>query len=397
VTLSLARHMPDPRHRPQASGPGRPPAAARVVITGMGASSAFGRGTGPLRDGTLAGEPAFSQVTRFRAGGCRVRVAALLPGRPVLADELAAVLDEACEQASLGPALRGRCPLLVALHSDPEAARQPAAPKVTGPAAEQLAAGCGMPAPPRTYVAACVAASSAVADAATMISTGEADRVAVAAGFLVDADSQALFDAGRALATDGQVRPFSTGRKGMLLGDGAAAVICESADAAAARGATALAVLAGWGRAGDAYHVCQPRPDGSGCARAIGSALRRAGASPGDICYVNANGTGTTFSDAAESAALHLALGGAAERIPVSSTKSLHGHTLEASGLVELVATVLALRAGLLPVNAGFLGPDRECALDLVQPVPRPSGPGYALSLNSAFGGANTALVVGAA
>jgi 3-oxoacyl-[acyl-carrier-protein] synthase II len=305
------------------------------------------------------------------------------------------VLGEACEQARLGAGLRGSCPLLVALHSDPQAARQPAAPRVTGPAAEQLAARCGMPAPVRTYVAACVAASSAVADAATMITTGAADRVAVAAAFLVDADSQALFDAGRALAADGQVRPFSAGRKGLLLGDGAAAVICESAGAAAARGATALAVLAGWGRAGDAYHVCQPRPDGSGCARAIGAALRRASAGARDICYVNANGTGTPLGDAAESAALHLALGPAAARIPVSSTKSLHGHSLEASGLVELVATVLALCAGMLPVNAGFLGPDRDCALDLVQPVPRRCGPGYALSLNSAFGGANTALLVG--
>jgi 3-oxoacyl-[acyl-carrier-protein] synthase II len=373
------------------------PERPRVVITGMGASCAFGRGTGPLRDGTLSGEPAFGEVTRFRADGCRVRTAALIPGRPAPADELSAVLGEACGQAGLDAELRERCPLLVALHSDPEAAREPAAPQVTGDTAARLAAECGMPAPLRTYVAACVAASTAVADAATMITTGEADRVAVAAGFLVDSDSQALFDAGRALAADGQVRPFSAGRRGMLLGDGAAAVICESAAASAARNAAPQAVLAGWGRAGDAYHVCQPRPDGDGCARAIGAALRRAGAAPGDVCYVNANGTGTPFGDAAESAALHLALGAAAARIPVSSTKSLHGHSLEASGLVELVATVLALRAGTLPVNAGFLGPDRDCPLDLVHPVPRPSGPGYGLSVNSAFGGANTALLVSAA
>lgn len=390
--------MPDLRGAADGGGHAGPPAGVpRVVITGLGASTAFGRGTGPLRAGTLAGEPAFGPVTRFRAEACRVGVAALAPGRPVLADELTAVLTEACEQAALGPGLRNDCPLLVALHSDAGAARQPGAPRVTGASAERLAADCGMPAPLRTYVAACVASSSAVADAATMITTGEADRVAVAGGFLVDADCQALFDAGRALATDGRVRPFSSGRKGMLLGDGAAAVICESADAAAARGAEPLATLAGWGRAGDAYHVCQPRPDGSGCARAIGAALRRAGATPDEICYVNANGTGTSFSDAAESAALHLALGAAATRIPVSSTKSLHGHSLEASGLVELVATVLALRAGMLPINAGFLGPDRECVLDLIQPLPRPAGPGYALSLNSAFGGANTALLVGAA
>jgi 3-oxoacyl-(acyl-carrier-protein) synthase len=336
-------------------------------------------------------------VTRFRTDNCRVGVAALLPGRPVLGDELAAVLTEACEQAALGPELRAGCPLLVALHSDAGAAREPGAPRVTGTAAEQLSADCGMPAPLRTYVTACVSGSSAVADAATMITTGQADRVAVAGGFLVDADCHAMFDAGRALASDGQVRPFSDGRKGMLLGDGAAAVICESAGAAMARGAEPLAVIAGWGRSGDAYHVCQPRPDGSGVARAISAALGRAGATPDELCYVNANGTGTSFSDAAESAGLHRALGAAATRVPVSSTKSLHGHTLEASGLVELVATVLALRTGMLPINAGFLGADSECVLDLIHPLPRTAGPGYALSVNSAFGGANTALLVGAA
>ena len=219
----------------------------------------------------------------------------------------------------------------------------------------------------------------------------------VAAGYLVEADSFAMFDAGRSLAPDGQVRPFSTGRRGMLLGDGVAAVVLEAAATAVHRDAPVLARLAGWGRSGDAYHVCQPRPDGSGLARAAGMALARAGADPAEVGYVNANGTGTPFSDAAEAAALRTALGPHAELTPVSSTKSVHGHALEASGLVELVVTVLALRSGQLPVNAGYLGPDDECRLDLVLTPGREQRGRYALSLNAAFGGANTALLVEAA
>jgi 3-oxoacyl-(acyl-carrier-protein) synthase len=143
--------------------------------------------------------------------------------------------------------------------------------------------------------------------------------------------------------------------------------------------------------------VCQPRPDGAGLARTIDAALGRAGIGADRIGYVNAHGTGTSYSDAAECAALYRSLGDHAARVPVSSTKAVHGHALEASGLIELAVTVLAVRAGALPVNAGYLGPDPECRLDLVLHEARPIRPRYALSLNAAFGGASTALVVGAA
>jgi 3-oxoacyl-(acyl-carrier-protein) synthase len=220
--------------------------------------------------------------------------------------------------------------------------------------------------------------------------------VVVSSGYLVDADHFALFDAGRALADDGQLRSFSTGRRGLLLGDAIAAVVLESAEVARRREAEVLGWLSGWGRSGDAYHVCQPDPTGDGLARAMGAALSRAGVAPDQLGYLNAHGTGTAYSDAAECAALRTALGPALERIPVSSTKSLHGHALEASGLIELVVTVLALRAGALPVNAGYLGPDADCALDLILDEARPARPRYAMSINAAFGGANTALVIGA-
>jgi 3-oxoacyl-(acyl-carrier-protein) synthase len=158
-----------------------------------------------------------------------------------------------------------------------------------------------------------------------------------------------------------------------------------------------LAHLAGWGRAGDAYHVCQPHPEGLGMARAMAGAARRAGVPLTSVGYVNAHGTGTRYNDSAEAAAVNRAFGEHAENVPVSSTKSLHGHTLEASGLVELAVTVLALQRGKLPVNAGYLGPDEQCRLNLVTGEPLDAQPEYAMSLNAAFGGANTALLVRAA
>jgi 3-oxoacyl-(acyl-carrier-protein) synthase len=384
----------------------------------VAAVTASGRTAAQVLAGAVRGEPAFGPVRRFDVTGRRVKIAATLPGSPVLMDELADAVDRACEAAGLTAHERAGCPLLLAVHGDPDAPRAPEPERQArgaGGLAEDLATRCGLKAArasggamstARAYTSACVAATTAVADAGAMLALsaarapggamGGAERVVVAAGYLVDPDQFALFDAGRALATDGEVRPFSTGRTGLLLGDGIAAMVLETGVAARRRGAPVLARLAGWGRAGDAYHVCQPRPDGAGLARAIDAALRRAGVAGDDIGYVNAHGSGTVFSDAAEAAALHRALGPVAGRVPVSSTKSVHGQSLEASGLVELVITVLALRDGLLPVNAGFLAPDADCPLDVIVGTPREVRPRYALSLNAAFGGANTALLVGA-
>ncbi len=382
----------DAAHRAAPGRGGGSPPRRDVAVTGMGVMSAFGRGTGPLLRHVSRGTHAFADVTRFDVTGCRVRSAAHAPGSPELAGELVAVVEDACADAAIGPGERAGCPLLLAAHAEPA---------VTGAAggaglAAVVAQRCGLRAGPRIYTAACVAASTAVADAAAMIASGSLDRAVVAAGYLVEPGNFALFHAGRALARDGRIRPFSAGRQGTLLGDGVAAVVLAPARAARGRGAGVLATVAGWGRTGDAYHVCQPRPDGAGLARAVDSALRRAGAAPAEVGYINANGTGTPQSDAAEAAGLRRAFGDLAGGVPVSSTKSVHGHALEASALVELVVTVLAMRSGTLPVNAGFLGADADCELDLVLGEPRPAQPRYALSVNFAFGGANTALLVGA-
>ncbi len=369
---------------------------AEVAVTGVAALSAFGRGTGALLDAVCAGRSAFSPVTRFDVSGRRAGSAATLAGVGSLAEELERVVGDAVAMAGLSAAELAGCPLLLAAHADPALVRDSHPERATTGAAGQavaLAERCGTGPAVRAYTTGCVAASTAVIDAALMINSGRAERVLVAAGYLLDADYFLAFDAGRALAPSGHVRPFSTGRDGMLLGDGAAAVLLESPAAARERGATELARLVGWGRSGDAYHVCQPRPDGTGLARAIGAALGRADLAPERIGYVNAHGTGTAQSDAAEAGALRLALGEHSGRVPVSSTKSAHGHTLEASALLELVVTVLAPLAGALPVNANVLAPDPECPLALVL-EPTAATAEYALTVNAAFGGANTALVM---
>src|ERR1022692_4055734 len=357
-----------------------------VVVTGAAAASAYGRGTEALLAGVLAGRPAFAPVRRLDVGTRRVRFAATMPGSPELLTEVTRAAGEACDDASLSPSDRARSPLFLAIHGDPAIARAPEADKPgLGPEAftTAVAGGCGLAEQGiRCYMSACVAASTAIADAAAMIARGHADRVVVAGGYLVDCDQFALFDAGRVLADDGQVRPFSAGRRGLLLGDGVGAVVIESRESARARRAPPLARIAGWGRTGDAYHPCQPHPEGHGMARAVTAALQRAGIAAEDLGYINAHGSGTGQSDAAGT-------------VPVSSTKSLHGQTLEASGVLELIVTLLAARKGMLPVNAGFLGADDRCRLNLVLDEALAATPEFAMSLNAAFGGANTALVIG--
>ena len=380
-----------------------PPAARRgagsVAVTGAAALSAYGRGTEALLSGVLSGRPAFAPVQRFDVSARRVGFAATMPGCPELLTEVTRVVREACDDAGLSPSDRARSPLFVAIHAHPAIARAAEADRPRlGPEAftAAVAGGCGLAEQGiRCYMSACVAASTAIADAAAIIARSHADRVVVAGGYLVDCDQFALFDAGRVLADDGQVRPFSAGRRGLLLGDGVGAVVIESRESARARCALPLARMEGWGRAGDAHHPCQPHPEGHGMARAVTAALQRAGLAAEDLGYINAHGSGTGQSDPAEANALRLALGDAVTTVPVSSTKSLHGQTLEASGVLELIVALLAARKGMLPVNAGFLGTDDSCRLNLVLNQAQGATVEYAMSLNAAFGGANTALVIG--
>ncbi|WP_033822875.1 beta-ketoacyl synthase N-terminal-like domain-containing protein, partial [Kitasatospora sp. MBT63] len=282
-----------------------------AVITGLATLTAYGSGPEHLWTGLLSGEPALSPVTRFEVTGRRARYAATLPGSPDLTAELAALVDRACTGAGLTGAERAVTPLLLARHLT----------TAVDPPTASLAADCGLLGLQRIHTGACAAAASAVADAAAQLALGEHPRLVVAAGHLVTEDTFASFDSSGVLAPDGIARPFSTGRRGPLLGDGAGALVLESPAEARRRGATPLARIAGWGQAGDAHHVARPHPAGLGTARAVAAALHRAGLGPDAVGYVNAHGTATPAFDPSEAAGLHRALGPHAARVPVSSTK----------------------------------------------------------------------------
>jgi 3-oxoacyl-[acyl-carrier-protein] synthase II len=189
-------------------------------------------------------------------------------------------------------------------------------------------------------------------------------------------------------------RPFDRGRDGFVIGEGAGVVVLEREAFARARGARALAELAGYGVTCDAYRITDERPDADGAARAISGCLADAGLAPWEVGYVNAHGTGTRMNDVTETRALERSLGACARVIPVSSTKSMIGHLLAAAGAVELVAAIVALREGFLPPTINLEAPDAECDLDYVPNVARPATPSSALSTSFGFGGQNACLAI---
>lgn len=367
----------------------------RVLVTGHGIRTAFG-GEDATRAGVFGGRAAFGPVTRFGTGPYRTSVAATGPAAVPVAEALAGTAGAAVAMAGLVPGERtgvfvGTAGDFVALRDFWRHGGDPA-PAVPAWQAETLARRLGAGGPRLAFTNACVASAAAIIHACRLIAAGRLDAAVCAGAYLVEEENFAKFDAGRALARDGRVRPFSAGRSGLLLGDGAAAVVLESPEHAARRGAEATAVVTGWGEAADAHHIAKPHPEGRGLAAALRSALDRAGASTVD--YVNAHGTGTPLNDPAETRGLCAALGERAGKVPVSSTKGATGHLLEAAGAVELVITLLALRDGTVPPTAGFAAADPACDLDCVPDGPRAAPLRRVATVNAAFGGANTALVL---
>lgn len=188
-------------------------------------------------------------------------------------------------------------------------------------------------------------------------------------------------------------RPFSRGRDGMTLGEGAGILVLEKPEHAQQRGAKVLGHLMGYGTTSDAKDLL--RPDAQSAARAMQLAVGDAGLVPRDIGYVNAHGTATILNDIAETEALQLAFGDLLETIPVSSTKPVHGHTIGASGAIEAIVTLMALRSALAPPTINWLEADPRARLDCVPNVARPMAAQAALTNSFAFGGINAVLVFG--
>jgi nodulation protein E len=185
-------------------------------------------------------------------------------------------------------------------------------------------------------------------------------------------------------------RPFSKGRRGFILGEGGAMLVMEPMDEAIARGATIHAEIVGFGMSSDAQHITQLSVHGP--VRAMRAALRDAALAREQIGYINAHGSGTQMNDAVETRAIRELFGPHADSLAVSSTKSMHGHALGATGALEAVCTVLALERGMLPPTANFLEPDPDCNLDVIPNHARATQVEFALSNSFAFGGHNVAL-----
>lgn len=398
-------------------------AARRVAVTGMGQISALGLDVPSFRDALFAGRCGIAEIASMDTARLRMRQVAevkgfdagvALEGRPVqwldrfaqlgLAAALEAVAGAGVEWTDglrertavvTGSAAGGQLTYdqgYIELYSRERQRVHPlSVPRIMmNAAASQIATELGVHGPTYTVSTACASSNHALGQAFRMVRSGEVD-LAVAGG------SEAPFSLGYLKAWEAAqaldpvtCRPFSRDRKGTILGEGAAMLVLEPLDDAAARGATILGEIVGFGMSADAEHLTQP--SGGGAVRAMRAALADAGLNAGDVGYVNAHGTGTPLNDRVEAAAIHEVFGTRARSIPVSSTKSMHGHAQGAAGAIEAVATLLALRHGIVPPTVNFNEPDPECDLDVVPLEAREARVEHAISNTFAFGGLNAVL-----
>jgi 3-oxoacyl-[acyl-carrier-protein] synthase II len=367
-----------------------------VVISGMGAACATGTGCAALWDALEHGRDGLRPIERFSIAEFPPHVAGLWPqwdGRSqddITTLELAVpALREAwaqarCEQAGVKPErialVLGTC----------FGERFGNFNELTRDAARAL----GVRGPSFTVSTACSSSTAAVGLARDLIDEGVADLV-IAGG--VDVASRQVFAGFHALGalSPGKCAPFGE-PVGMTLGEGAGFVVVESAEQAQARGVAVLSRVLGYGLSGDAHHETAPDPSGSGVARAIASALEDSGVAAGEIDFVSAHGTGTDSNDPAEWLAVRSALGEGADRVPMSATKSFLGHAQGAAGVLELIATLLCMKRGLVPPTLRESPPRPGVPADTVAGLrPRPHPVRHALKLSAGFAGANAALVVG--
>lgn len=265
-------------------------------------------------------------------------------------------------------------------------------------AAGHIAIRYGLKGPNYGTVSACATSSHALADALMLMQRGMAD-VMLAGGSEAVICPMGIggFNAMKALSTRNDdpahaSRPFDKDRDGFVMGEGGGILVLETLDHALARGAHIYAEFAGIGLTDDAYHITQPAAGGEGAVRSMRLAIQDAGLTPSDIDYVNAHGTSTPFNDRSESAAIATVFGDHSKEMLVSSTKSMTGHLLGAAGAVEAIATVLAIKHGMVPPTINQFTPDPDCTLDYVANVARPKAIRAALSNTFGFGGHNATL-----
>lgn len=257
----------------------------------------------------------------------------------------------------------------------------------------------GLKGPNYAIVTACTTGTHCIGDAGRLIERGEADvMIAGGAEMATSPTGLAGFSQARALSTrndnpQAASRPWDKDRDGFVLSDGAGVVVLEALEFAQARGARIYAELVGFGMSGDAYHMTAPSPGGEGALRCMQASLRDAAINPDEIDYINAHGTSTPAGDVAETQAIHAAFGDHANKLAVSSTKSMVGHMLGAAGGLEAIFCVLAIRDQVAPPTINLDNPDPECDLDYVPNQAREMPINVVMSNSFGFGGTNGTLI----
>ena len=399
----------------------------RIVVTGIGGLCGLGNDAASIWEAMREGRSAIGPITTIAlhdlkvAAGCEIKQ---LPDhgidrkRTVTMDRfsLLAVIaaQEAMAQAGLtvndnntyrsgavvGVGVYGAETVdenyrQLLVHNKPRAAIFAVPKAMPGAAAGQVSMSLGLRGPTFGVTSACASSNHAFASALDQLRLGRAD-VMIAGGSEAPLAWGVLkgWEALRILSPD-TCRPFSADRQGLVIGEGAGMAVLETYEHAKARGATILAELAGAGLSADAADIVAPTVEGP--AAAMRACLADAGLNPEDVDYLNAHGTGTKANDQIETMAIKQAFGAQAGRLSVSSTKSMHAHCFGASGAIEMIACVMAIRDGIVPPTANYREPDPDCDLDVTPNVARERKVRAAISNGFAFGGTNAVVAFKAA
>lgn len=406
----------------------------RVVITGLGCVSPLGLSVEETWEALLAGESGAGPITHFDASNHKTRFAAEVKGFDAVArfgqrearkmDRFAqlaiAAAEEAIQEACLtinesnrdrvgiviGTGIGGISTLLETYDLYLQRGADRVGPflipmMISDSAAGILAIRTGARGPNMSLATACATGTNAIGEAASMIARGVADVMLVGSSEAAIVPlAMAGLNAMTALSTRNDEprrasRPFDRDRDGFLMGEGAGMLVLESLESAQARKAPILCEFSGYGASDDAYHISAPVENGAGAALAMQLALQDANLNPEDIGYINAHGTSTRLNDKSETAAVKAVFGEYAYHVPISSTKSMTGHLLGASGSLEAVVCVKVLNEQILPPTINYENMDPECDLDYVPNKARSAEPRYVMSNSFGFGGHNATLILG--
>ncbi len=405
----------------------------RVVVTGLGCVSPVGNTVEETWQALLAGKPGAANITRFDASQHKTKFAAEVKefdGKALFGVREARKMDrftqfamaatlEALEQSnySIDESNRDRIGVLIGsgiggigiMLEQVEVMRERGPSRISpflipmmlsDSAAGMIAIRLGARGPNMALATACATGSNTIGEATEMIRRGAADVMIAGAS---EASILALAMGGMnvmgALSTrnddpERASRPFDKDRDGFLMGEGAGILMLELLEHAQARGVDILCEVSGYGTTDDAYHVSAPAENGAGAALSMQHALDDAELKPADIGYINAHGTSTVLNDKSETAAIKTVFGELAYNIPISSTKSMTGHLLGASGAVEAIVCAKVFQNNILPGTINYETPDPECDLDYVPNKTRQVSPIHAMSNSFGFGGHNATLVL---